>query len=82
MNEEEKLQEYESKAIQVLRHPCALARVLREQAELNEGYANAHANSGSVWPTSDGGYVFKKDVYANKAKAFREAADIFDPPKP
>jgi hypothetical protein len=82
MSQEEKFQEYESKAIQTLRYPRALARVLRDQAELNDGYANAHANSGSVWPTADGGHILKKDVYANTAKMFRDAADIFDPPKP
>lgn len=84
MSEEEKekkLQEYERDAIKILWYPRALARVLRSEAESAEGWSNAHANSGSVWPTADGGHVLKKDVYASKAKMFREAADIFNPPK-
>lgn len=81
MSEEEKFQEYEINAIKMLWYPHALARVLRNRAELAEGWAKAHADGESVWPTKDGGWIPKRDVYANKAKMFRAAADIFDPPK-
>ncbi len=84
MNEKEKrFEEYEKSAIQIIRYPIALARVLRREAESAEEWSNAHKDGLSYTQKQDkdGNWITKRDAYAAKAKMLRDAADIFDPPK-
>lgn len=68
--------------MKVLGRPRYLARVLREESKSADEWANAHADkeSYSHRVNADGSPMTKHDVYAAKAKMFRAAADIFDPP--
>lgn len=74
--------EARSAVMTAIRKPKFLARVLREEAESAEGWANAHADKTSYTHRKDanGNWITKHDSYMSKAKMLRDAANIFDPP--
>ncbi len=62
--------------LNLISKPLFLARLLKEQADSADEWAEAHAD-GTSWTIKNKIPIRKKDSYAEKALMLRKAADIF-----